>query len=327
MALLNWGAATQRKVEYGVSKGVLYPLGRKGVVWNGLTAVHERAKGGEEVKLFADNQNYASLRTFDEFDATIEAYMYPEEFQECDGSVKVTDGVRIGQQQRLPFDFCYRTEIKTVAGNGHLDGYKLHLIYNATASPSDRTFNTMNDSPDAVMFSWDLHCIPFTVKGARAASTIVIDSTQADRIKVEALEKILYGHDDVDPRMPSPEEVFSLIRRLDLHRVFVDVFAKSGNWIWDTFCFRDDSVPLVIDREAERHVYNEPASGTQYYLPAIAYSLLSEREDGLRNYMVIVADTQNPSPYVAELRNRLDLIDDDVVKSGDVYYFTFTLFI
>lgn len=327
MALLNWGAATQRKVEFGVSKGVLYPLGRKGVVWNGLTGVQERTKGGETVDLYADNHKYGSLRTYDEFEATIQAYIYPEEFQECDGAVKVSDGIQIGQQKRLPFDFCYRTEIKNAAGNGHLDGYKIHLIYNATASPSDRTYNTLNDSPEATEFSWDLHCIPFTVRGERAASTVVIDSTQADRIKVEALEKILYGHDDVDPRMPSPDEVFQLIRRLDLHRVFMDVFAKSGKWIWDTFNFREDTVPIAIDREAERHIYNEPASGTQYIIPAIAYSLLSESEDGLRKYMVIVADEANPSLYVTDLKSKLNLIGEEIIKSGDVYYYTYTLFI
>lgn len=325
MATLKWDATGQRKVENGVSKGVLYPLGKSGVAWNGLTAVSEKTTGGEIVELHADNHRYGSFRTYDEFEATIEAYTYPEEFAECDGSVTVADGVKIGQQRRRPFDFCYRTEVYTDAENHYDHEYRIHLIYNATASPSERNYKTLNDSPEAIQFSWDLQCMPFSIKGRRAASTIILDSRAIDRIKLEALEKILYGHDDVAPRMPSPEEIVKLIQRLDLHRIFMDVFARSGDWIWDTFNFREDTVPIAIDREAERHIYNEPASGTEYIKPAIAYSLLSESDDGVRTYMVIVVDTVNPSSHVAELKTKLDLHGEEIIKSGDSYYYTYTL--
>lgn len=327
MALLQWDAPHQRKIENGVSRGVLYPKGKNGVVWNGLIAVSERPTGAEVVNLYADNHKYGSLRTFEGLDATIEAYMYPEEFGECDGSMKVANGVKLGQQRRLPFDFCYRTEVFTAADNVYEQKYKLHLIYNATASPTDRNYQTTNESPDAVSMSWELHCMPFTIEGKRAASTIVIDSSEADRIKVEALEKILYGYGGEPPRMPSPDEVIKLIKRLDLHRIFLDVISKSGKWVWDTFNFREDTVPIAIDRESERHLYNEPESGTEYYLPAIAYSLLSESDKGLRKYMVIVADKDKPSQLVTDLKAVLDLTGEEIITVGGTHYFTYTLYI
>lgn len=325
MAMLKWDAHGKRKVENGVSKGVLYPHGKTGVVWNGLIAVSEKASGGDNVALYADNHQYGSIRTYENYEATIEAYMYPEEFSECDGSRTVTDGVKIGQQNRLPFDFCFRTEIFTDTGDRFGNAYKIHLVYNATASPSEVNYNTLNDSPDAVRFSWDIHCIPFLVRGSRAASTIVLDSSEADRIKMEAIEKILYGTGGEPPRMPSPDEVLRLIKRLDLHRIFMDLFTRSGKWVWDTFNFVSDTIPIAIDREAERHVYNEPEQGTVYNLPAVAYSMLSESADGVRNYMVIVADTARPSEYVEALKTELDLRNEEVLQSEGVYYYTYTL--
>lgn len=327
MATLKWDATGQRKVETGISKGVLYPKGKKGVVWNGLTAVNEKPSGGESVDLYADNFLYASFRTFEKYEATIEAYTYPEEFSECDGSAAISGGVKIGQQRRLPFDFCYRTEILTDVDHGRKNAYKLHMVFNATASPSEKNYETLNESPDATQFSWDIHCSPFKLNGYKASSTIVLDSTTIDRIKMEALEAILYGTKDEDPYMPEPDAIIKLIKRLDLHRVFMDVVSKSGKWVWDTFNFEEDTIPIAIDREAEAHVYNEPESGTEYSIPAIGYSLLSESSDGVRQYMVVVIDNQNPSTYVEDLQEQLNLIEDRVIKSGDLYYYTYTLYV
>ena len=327
MAILKWDAINQRKVENGVSKGVLYPKGRDGVAWSGLTAVSERPSGGEEVALYADNQKYGSFRTFEGFEATIEAFTYPEEFGECDGSVAVADGVKIGQQRRLPFDFCYRTEIHAPSDNIYGHDYKLHLIFNATASPSEKNYQTMNDSPDALQLSWDLQCMPFVINGHQAASTIVLDTSKADRIKIEALEKILYGDGNTAPRMPDPDEVVALIKRLDLHRVFLNIISRSGLWVWDTFNFREDTVPIAIDRESETHVYSEPEQGTEYLLPAIAYTLLSENDNGRRVYMVAVIDTAYPSECVNALKSELELTGEEVTTSGGIYYYTYTLYV
>lgn len=327
MAMLNWDANGQRKVEYGISKGVLYPRGRDGVAWNGLISVQEKPKGADVIKLYADNIQYASFRAIEDFEATIEAYMYPEEFGECDGSVTVADGVKIGQQRRRPFDFCYRTELLTGGDSIYDHPYKLHLVFNATAAPSERNYQTLNESPDAMEFSWDLQCMPFTINGHKGSATIVIDSTEVDRIKLEAIEDILYGRNGEPPRMPDPDEIVRLLERLDLHRLLMNALSRSGHWIWDTFNFLEDTVPIAIDREAQQHLYNEPAPGTQYNKPAIAYSLLSENEGGRRKYMLVVVDTANPSSIVAELKMLLDLRGEEIVKSGDTYYYSYSLYI
>ncbi len=325
MIRLRWGAPSQRRIEYGISKGVLYPKGKTGVAWNGLTAVNEKPKGGDVVKLYADNVQYASFRSFESYEATIEAYMYPDEFGECDGSVKVADGIKIGQQKRKPFDFCFRTEIKTAADSVHDHPYKLHLVFNATALPSEVNYRTLNDSPDATKFSWDVQTMPFIINGHKGASTLVIDSTQVDRIKMEELEKILYGLGDEPPRMPDPDEVVKLLQRLDLHRLLMNVINKSGNWVWDTFNFTSDTVPIAIDRESQRHIYCEPESGTQYIKPAIAYKLINEEANGQRKYVLIVVDTSNPSSIVADLKSQLNLTGEEIIKSNDTYYYTYIL--
>jgi hypothetical protein len=327
MAKLKWDAENQRKVEYGLSKGVLYPRGGPGVAWNGLTAVSEKPKGGDIVKLYADNVQYATLRSFETYEATIEAYTYPEEFAQCDGSVKVTDGVKIGQQKRKPFDFCYRTEIKVASDSVYDQPYKLHLVFNATASPSERNYQTLNTSPEATSLSWDIQTMPFIINGHTGASTLVIDSTEVDRIKLEALESILYGLDGEPPRMPDPDEVVQLLQRLDLHRLLMNAFTRSGKWRWDTFNFFTDTVPIAIDREAQRHIYCEPEPGTTYIQPSVAYKLLNENENGRRKYMLIVVDTDNPSDTANYLKTQLDLRGEEIIRSGNVYYYTYTLYI
>ena len=201
--------------------GVLYghELFYKGVAWNGITSVTENPSGAEESPLYADDIKYLSLYSVEEFGATIEAYTYPDEFAECDGSAEIAKGVMIGQQSRKTFGLCYKTTIgNDVDGNDH--GYKLHIIYGAMASPSQKAYSTINDSPEAITFSWDLTTTPVTVNGKKPTASITIDSTKADAEKLAALEEILYGKDGTgvdsqtgakEPRLPLPDEIATLM--------------------------------------------------------------------------------------------------------------------
>lgn len=214
MARLVWDNTGERFYETGVKNGVLYPVVNgaypKGVVWNGLTSVSESPSGGDPNNIYADDIKYLSLRGAEEFGATVEAYTYPDEFAECDGSASVATGVSIGQQTRKPFGLCYRTTLgNDVDMNDH--GYKLHLIYNATASPSERQYQTINDSPEAITFSWEMTTTPVPVTNYKPTACLTIDSTKADAAKLADLEDILYGTENTDPRMPLPEEVIELM--------------------------------------------------------------------------------------------------------------------
>lgn len=208
---LVWDAAGERLYETGVKKGVLYVQdddGKypKGVAWNGLTGVTESPSGAEANAIYADDMKYLNLYSAEEFGATIEAYTYPDEFAECDGSAELTKGVNIGQQKRKAFGMCYRT----VLGNditGEDYGYKLHIIYGAMASPSEKAYATINDSPEAITFSWEVTTTPVNVAGLKPTASLVIDSTKADPTNLTALETILYGSESVDPRLPLPDEI------------------------------------------------------------------------------------------------------------------------
>lgn len=216
MAKLTWDDAGKRFYETGVKQGVLYPvqeggLYSKGVAWNGLTAVTESPSGAEATKLYADDTNYLSLYSVEEFGATVEAYTYPDEFAECDGSGTLVEGVTVGQQERKTFGLCYRTTLgNDVDGNNH--GYKLHLIYGAKASPSEKAYASINDSPEAITFSWEITTTPVNVTGMKPTASITIDSTKVDPTKLAELEKILYGDETGDgPRLPLPDEVKELM--------------------------------------------------------------------------------------------------------------------
>lgn len=212
MAKLVWDNTGERYYETGVKQGVLYPQSNgtypKGVAWNGLTAVTESPSGAEATALYADDIKYLSLTSTEEFGATIEAYTYPDEFAACDGSASLAEGVSIGQQKRNTFGMCYKTTIgNDVDGNDH--GYKLHIIYGALAAPSEKAYATINDSPEAITFSWEITTTPVNVTDAKPTSSIVIDSTKADATCLANLEKILYGGDEPDsePRLPLPDEI------------------------------------------------------------------------------------------------------------------------
>lgn len=217
MSKLVWDETGSRFYETGVAHGVLYQQDEtgaypKGVAWNGLTAVTESPSGAEETALYADNMKYASLRSAETLGMTIEAYQYPVEFEECDGSAAALDGVYIGQQTRRPFGFVYRTEIGNDTAGEKDDGYKLHLVYGCTAAPSEAQHQTINDSPDAVTMSWEITTNPVAVKGYKPTASITIDSTKVkDKSKLAALEDILFGKDDVEPRLPLPDEVISTL--------------------------------------------------------------------------------------------------------------------
>lgn len=212
---LVWDQTSDRLYETGVKMGVLYPQDAagtypKGVAWNGLTAVTESPSGAEATALYADDIKYLNLMSVEEFAATVEAYTYPDEFAECDGSASIAKGVSIGQQKRKAFGLCYRTVIgNDVAGNDY--GYKIHIIYGAMAAPSEKEYASVNDSPEAITFSWELSTTPVSVKGFKPTASIVIDSTKVDAEKLTALETILYGSETADARLPLPDEIATLM--------------------------------------------------------------------------------------------------------------------
>ena len=222
---LVWDKTGEHYYETGVKNGVLYPMSAsgtypKGVAWNGLTAVTESPSGAEPTALYADDIKYLNLMSNEEFGATVEAYTYPDEFAECDGSASLTEGVYIGQQARKTFGLCYRTTLGNDSkGNDY--GYKLHIIYGAMASPSEKAYSTINDSPDAITFSWELSTTPVAVANFKPTASLTIDSTKVDPQKLAELEEILYGKDGtgedhstgaVDPRLPLPDEIATLMK-------------------------------------------------------------------------------------------------------------------
>lgn len=213
---LEWDKTGEHFYESGVSKGVLYVLSDEnkydnGVAWNGLTNVTETPSGAEENAIYADNIKYASLRSTEEIGGTIEAYTYPDEWNQCDGNGELVKGVHVAQQERKTFGLCYRTEIGNDTSTESDDGYKLHLVYGATASPSERSYDTQNDNPDAVQFSWEYTTNPVSVAGFKPTSLITIDSRTADKVKLTALETILYGSSTATARLPLPDEVKTLM--------------------------------------------------------------------------------------------------------------------
>ena len=197
---IAWDKTGERLYETGVKNGVLYPQDTsgaypKGVAWNGLTAVTESPSGAEATALYADDIKYLNLMSLEEFGATIEAYMYPEEFEKCDGSASLAAGVTIGQQKRNPFGLSYRTVLGNDVDNNDY-GYKLHVIYGALAAPSEKGYASINDSPEAITFSWELTTTPVSVAGFQPTASVVIDSTKAKPEKLAELEAILYGTDN-----------------------------------------------------------------------------------------------------------------------------------
>ena len=216
MAKLVWDATGERKYETGVRNGVLYVMGEggtypKGVAWNGLTAVTESPSGAEATALYADDTKYLNLISAEEFGATIEAYTYPDEFAECDGSATLAAGVTIGQQPRKTFGMSYRTVYGNDVNNESY-GYKLHLIYGAVAAPSEKAYATINDSPEAITFSWEIKTTPVNVTGYKPTALLTIDSTKVDKAKLTKIEEILYGTEELEARLPLPDEIIQILQ-------------------------------------------------------------------------------------------------------------------
>lgn len=216
MAKLVWDKTGERFYETGVQKGVLYLQDEsgaytQGVAWNGLTAVTESPSGAEATPLYADDIKYLELRSAEDFGATIEAYTYPEEFEACDGSASLGEGITIGQQARVPFGLCYRTVLgNDVQQNSY--GYKLHLIYGATASPSEKAYSTINDSPEAITFSWEITTTPVEVEGFKPTAIVIIDSTKVDAEVLAAIEAKLYGTEEAEAQLPTPNEILTMVK-------------------------------------------------------------------------------------------------------------------
>ena len=216
MAKLVFNNVGERLFETGVKNGVLYVMGEdgayeNGVVWNGLTAVTESPSGAETTPLYADDVKYVVIYAAEEFGATVEAYTYPEEFEQCDGSASISEGITIGQQTRKSFGMCYKTSV----GNdvqGQDFGYKIHIIYGAKAAPSEKSYSTINDSPEAVTFSWELSTVPVPVEGFNPTATMVIDSTRVPSEKMKLIEDKLYGTESEEATLPLPNELLALLK-------------------------------------------------------------------------------------------------------------------
>ena len=212
---ITWDATGERFYETGVKRGVLYPMGsngayEKGVAWNGLTAVTESPSGAEANPLYADDIKYLELRSAEEFGGTIEAYTYPEEFAACDGSASLIEGVKIGQQSRKGFGFTYTT----VLGNdteGDEHGYKIHIVYGAKAAPSEKAYSSINDSPEAVTFSWEFTTTPVAVTGHKPTSYLELDSTKLTEAQMAAVEALLYGGESEEATLPTPDAILAAI--------------------------------------------------------------------------------------------------------------------
>ena len=212
---LTWDDAGKRLYETGVKQGVLYPQDDngaypKGVAWNGLTAVTESPEGAEPTPLYADDIKYLNLLSTEEFKATVEAYTYPDEFAECDGSGSLVEGVTIGQQDRKTFGLSYRTSLgNDVKGNEY--GYKLHIVYGCLAAPSEKAYATVNDSPEAITFSWEVSTTPVNVTGFKPTASLVLDSVKLGAAKMKAIEDVQYGSSAAEARLPLPDEIKSII--------------------------------------------------------------------------------------------------------------------
>lgn len=252
MSKIVWDRAGEHYYETGVDHGVLYPTQNgaygKGVAWNGLTSVSENPSGADSNAQWADNIKYLNLIAAEEFGATIEAFTYPDEFSVCDGSAEPVRGVMIGQQSRRPFGMSYRTLLgNDLEGTDY--GYKIHMIYGATASPSERAYSTVNDSPEALTFSWEVTTTPVEVSGYKPTASLTVDSTKVSPINLAMLEKILYGSDDAEPRLPMPDEVIKMIGNSNAIAMTViapdgstDLFGKTASELQTNIAIGEDTI-------------------------------------------------------------------------------------
>jgi len=212
---LVWDKLSERKYETGVSHGVLFPIDlttgnhKKGVAWNGLINVTESPSGAEPQAMYANNKKYLNLLSVEELGLSIEAYTYPEEFEECDGLASIAKGVSANQQKRTPFGLVYRSIVgNDIEQNDY--GYKIHIVYNALAAPTEKSFGTINETPEAITFNWEVSTTPVDVPGLKPAASFVIESDKCTKEQLEEFETLLYGDDDTEPRLPTVEEIINI---------------------------------------------------------------------------------------------------------------------
>ena len=247
MSKIIWDAVGEHKYENGVDHGVLYPLNqataggtswKNGVPWNGLTSVSQSPDGAEPTAIYADNIKYLNILSVEDFKATVEAYTYPDEFAECDGSAELVagKGVYIDQQPRKPFCLAYRTKI----GNDLTPdaGYKIHIIYNALAAPSERSYETINDSPEAMTFSWELSTTPVEVAGMKPTAHLVLDSTKVPADKLALIEDALFGSENGDPHVLMPSEIIAILNGATPEQLDTPTLAKNDS---------DEELTITVD--------------------------------------------------------------------------------
>lgn len=292
MSRIIWDRTGEKLYETGIDHGVLFPMGddgqySAGVPWNGLSAVTESPSGAEATAIYADNIKYLSITSAEEFGATIEAYMYPDEFGQCDGSANIASGVTIGQQNRKIFGLCYRTVLgNDVNGNDH--GYKLHIIYGATATPSEKNYNTINDSPEAITFSWEVTTIPVSVTGFKPTASVTIDSTKANPEKLKMLEEILYGKDPtepdgddgVEPRLPLPDEIAEIMKMIITS---ITATAVTGE--------TDLLGKTVTELQTDVVINDTKITGTLHHVTGYTGFNGSQPEEQEGNYLALKFDT------------------------------------
>lgn len=307
---LSWDKTGEHFYETGVDHGVLYPsLGSgygNGVAWNGLTSINETPSGADANDSYADNIKYLSLRAAEDFGGTIEAFYYPPEFEVCDGSAEAAPGVLIGQQSRRSFGLSYRT----LRGND-VDqqdyGYKLHLVYGATASPSERSYSTVNESPEAITFSWEFSTIPVEVPGFKPTAILTIDSTKCSAYALKKMEEILYGTDTTSARLPMPAEVIAIMNTPDPVKLTVSVPEDTEEVLGKTV---SDLQENVIIRESD-------IGGTLNYVTGYTgFSTNPARQKG--NYLVLKVAADPSTANISVTISGASFDPADIDESGNV---------
>ena len=273
MSKLKWDQTGEKFYETGVSKGVLYPVSNGayplGIAWNGLTAVNENPSGAEVTPLYADNIKYLNLMSTESFGATVEAYTYPDEFGACNGEAELATGVSIGQQKRGLFGLSYQTKIGNDQDNDL--GYKIHLIYGCLAAPSEKAYATVNDSPEAITFSWEISTTPVEVTGFKPTASLIIDSTKVSAEALSKLESILYGDTGSDPRLPLPDEILEIINGKELASIAITTApTKTTYTAGESF----DATGMVV---TATYTEGDPEAVTGYtYSPSGALATTDE---------------------------------------------------
>ena len=298
MSKLKWDEAP-RYYHMGISRGVMYLQNfdgtyEPGVAWNGLSSITESPTGGETTKLFADNMVYASLRSQEGLEGSIEAYAYPLEFSLCNGSREPREGVYVLQQPRKSFGMSYCTLI----GRDH---YQIHILYGLSVQTGERTYRTINDSPEALIHAWDFVSMPAVMDDFKPTASVTIDTRKANPEMIAYLEKMLYGSDDNEPYLPTLRELVEITVSYGLRTLLVDAVSTAGLWRWDPFNFKIDTIASATKRESETRVHFNGSEEASYLYPCIIYTMLPDTSDEffeMKHYKVtVITDTQT-SPVI-----------------------------